>query len=59
MRVIAGPCAMESEEIVMSIADALVPICRRLGVELCYKRRLIRPTGPASARFAARGWKRA
>lgn len=37
MIVIAGPCVMESEEIVMGIADELVPICRRLGVELYYK----------------------
>lgn len=37
MIVIAGPCVMESEEIVMGIADELVPICRRFGVELYYK----------------------
>lgn len=37
MKVIAGPCAMESEELLFSIADKLVPICRRLGVDLCYK----------------------
>lgn len=37
MIVIAGPCVMESEELVMGIADELVPVCRRLGVELYYK----------------------
>ena len=37
MRVIAGPCVMESEELVMAVADGLVPICKRLGVELFYK----------------------
>ncbi|MBM6896589.1 3-deoxy-8-phosphooctulonate synthase [Pseudoflavonifractor capillosus] len=37
MRVIAGPCMMESEELVMTVADELVKICERAGVELCFK----------------------
>lgn len=37
MMIIAGPCVMENEELVMQVADGLAPICARLGVELCYK----------------------
>ena len=37
MRIIAGPCMLESEEMVMKTAEELVAICDRLGVELCFK----------------------
>lgn len=37
MRVIAGPCVMESEENMLQIAAALTAICKKLGVELYYK----------------------
>jgi len=37
MKIIAGPCVMESEEIMMTVAAGLVETCRKLGVELYYK----------------------
>lgn len=37
MKIIAGPCMLESEQLVMTVADKLVPACERLGVELCFK----------------------
>lgn len=37
MKIIAGPCVMESENILMEIADELVPVCKKLGVEFYFK----------------------
>lgn len=37
MKIIAGPCMLESEQVVMTTAEKLVPLCDRLGVELCFK----------------------
>ena len=33
----AGPCAVESEAVVMEIAETLVPLCERLGIPLVFK----------------------
>ena len=33
----AGPCAVESEKVVMETAERLVPLCERLGVPLIFK----------------------
>lgn len=37
MILIAGPCVMESRELLHEIADKLVPMSRKLGVELYFK----------------------
>lgn len=37
MKIIAGPCVMESEELMFEIADELVTICKRFNVELYFK----------------------
>jgi len=37
MKIIAGPCVMESENILMEIADELVPVCKKIGVEFYFK----------------------
>lgn len=37
MKVIAGPCVMESKNMVLDIAEELVKICDMIGVSLCYK----------------------
>lgn len=37
MKIIAGPCVMESEENMAEIAEGLTAACRRLGVELYFK----------------------
>ncbi len=37
MIVIAGPCVMESKELLFSVAEKLVPISQRLGVQLYFK----------------------
>ena len=34
---LAGPCAVESEAVVMETAETLVPLCERLGVPLVFK----------------------
>lgn len=37
MKIIAGPCVMESRENMMVIASELTAVCQRVGVELYYK----------------------
>lgn len=37
MKIIAGPCVMESEEMMLTIAAELAAVCRKLDVELYYK----------------------
>ena len=37
MFLIAGPCAIESREIVMHTAETLKQICDRLGIQLYFK----------------------
>ena len=34
---IAGPCAIESEDVLMRTAEQLVPMCERLGIPLVFK----------------------
>ena len=44
---IAGPCVVESEEIVMEIAEKVSAICRNLEFHMFSKHRIVKPTGPA------------
>jgi 2-dehydro-3-deoxyphosphooctonate aldolase (KDO 8-P synthase) len=37
LKVIAGPCVVESRELLHTVAEHLVPLCRELGVELVFK----------------------
>jgi 2-dehydro-3-deoxyphosphooctonate aldolase (KDO 8-P synthase) len=37
LKVIAGPCVVESRELLHTVSEHLVPLCRELGVELVFK----------------------
>lgn len=42
---IAGPCVIESEELVMEVAGKIKDICDRLGIQYIFKASLIRLIG--------------
>ncbi|MFM7547709.1 MAG: 3-deoxy-8-phosphooctulonate synthase, partial [Cyanobacteriota bacterium] len=37
LRLIAGPCVIESRELVLAIAEQVTDICRRLGIDYVFK----------------------
>ena len=46
---IAGPCVVESEELVMEVADKVSTICRNLGIPYVFKASYRKATVPAPA----------
>jgi 2-dehydro-3-deoxyphosphooctonate aldolase (KDO 8-P synthase) len=44
---IAGPCVVESEDVVMEVASSVKAICYKLGIPLVFKASYRKATAPA------------
>ena len=55
---IAGPCVIESEQLVMEIAPRLAQIADRLGLDLYFKASFDKANRTSLASSGAPGWKR-
>jgi hypothetical protein len=59
LAVLAGPCVVESERLVMDVAERLVDVCDRFGLPLVFKSSIRKPTArrsrPTPAPATARG----
>lgn len=57
-QLIAGPCVIESEEMVLSIAARMKTITDELGIPYTFKASLTRPTGLLSVASGGRDWRK-
>lgn len=57
-QLIAGPCVIESEEMVLSIAGQMKEITEQLGIPIRSRRPLTRPTGPRFTASAGPVWRK-
>lgn len=55
---IAGPCVIESMELLDTVAQELVRINQKLGTDIIFKASLTRQTEPASTLSVVLVWKR-
>ena len=56
---IAGPCVIESEQLVLETAARIAEIAQALGMPYILNLLSIRRTGPPSTRIEGRGWNKA